>query len=90
MAIQSHRDMVERAVLVKSELNSWEELVQRDASQNRNLNEYMVMMEKEVQRAQKLLDKVMGGAPLLAQSMKEIRFVVQSIDDQCISRMSDQ
>ena len=90
LAIQSHRDMVERAVLVKSELNSWEELVQRDVNQNGNLHEYLPMMETEVQRAQKLLDKVMGGAPLLAQSMKEIRFVVQSIDDQCIFRMSDQ
>ena len=82
--------MVERAILVNSELNSWKELVQKDLTENVNLNEYLPSMDKETRRARTLLDKVMGGAPLLAQSMKEIRFVVQSIDDQCISRMSNQ
>lgn len=90
LAIQSHRYMVERAVLVNSELNAWRELVQKDLIENVNLSEHLPTMEQEIKRARILLDKVMGGAPLLAQSMKEIRFVVQSIDDQCISRMSNQ
>lgn len=88
LAIQSHRYMVERAVLVKSELNAWEDVIQKDLQTNINLSEYLTQMGQEVERAQLFLDEVMSGAPLLAQAMKEVRFVAQAIDDQCISRMA--
>lgn len=79
LAIAGHKDLVQRAMRSKSQLNSWRNLVAQDMQENINIAHYEQEMSVAVKRAHTALNEVMGGAPFLSKAMKEVSAAAAAI-----------
>lgn len=79
LAIAAQRTLVERASLVKSQLNSWKSDFQQDLQLYPQLAQHELAILKEVKRAQSVVNEIMKGSPILSKEMKELSAVAAAI-----------